>query len=459
MNPVKKNGILAKLEYLINEHNMIPDGCIVLVACSGGADSICLLHALLSLREKHNFSVAVAHFNHQLRGEESARDEAFVREFAGIHSVPIFVDTAPVAEIAQNRGQGIEETARILRYDFFEKIAEKLDGAKIATAHTADDNGETILMHLVRGSGLRGLSGIPPVRENIIRPLLSTSREEIESYLTNYNITHVEDSSNQDKKYLRNRIRHDVMPILRDINPNFLPRLEQTTSLLREENDYLDTLVRDSLSPIQIDDTSAFSVPIDSLLSLPRTLALRGIQYLSACCAPDITLELSHRQGVLQLCHSLSPSASLNLPKGLVAYRQYDKLIISQNETSRKADGLTLSLPFDGEFGAYHITISNDTYSNEHTQTPFDFWVDNALLQNTIDIRQRKTGDYIKRKNRPNASLKKLFIDEKIPLRVRDELPIFVVDDQIFAVPYLGVAEPFLPSHHASAWHILITCY
>lgn len=450
---------LVTLSTLIDTHHMIPDGCTVLVACSGGADSICLLHGLLSLQASRNFSLAVAHYNHQLRGAESARDEAFVRHFVTIHcpTVPIFVDTAPVADIAQKMGQGIEETARILRYAFFESIAQRLGNTKIATAHTADDNGETVLMHLVRGSGLRGLSGVPPVRDAIIRPLLSTTRREIEAYLSAHQIPHVEDSSNADKTYLRNRVRHDIMPILREINPNFLPRLEQTTALLREENDHLDAQVKQALCP-SATGSQGFSLPISGLLSLPRPLALRGIQQLAMCCNPDIVLTLSHRLAVLQLCNSPSPSASVNLPCHLLAHRQYDLLVITKSAPTQEPEPLTLNLPCTAIFGGYQITISPDIYTDQ-MQTPLAFWLDASAVGDSICLRSRQTGDALQRANRPNASLKKQFIDAKIPLRVRDRLPVFVAGEQIAAVALLGASKDFLPKSNASAWHILMTCH
>ena len=190
------------LNTLIETYGMIPPGSTVLCACSGGADSVYLLHRLYLLRERMGFRLAAAHYNHQLRGEESRRDEAFVRRFVAqwcgpaqvdgheLPGVPLYVGRGDVAAQAGELGRGLEETAREMRYAFLRETAAELGGALIATAHTADDNGETILLHLLRGSGLRGLTGIRPVGEGLIRPMLTTTRAQVEEYLRLYGLPH-----------------------------------------------------------------------------------------------------------------------------------------------------------------------------------------------------------------------------------------------------------------------------
>ena len=212
------------LNALIETYGMIPPGSTVLCACSGGADSVYLLHRLYLLRERMGFRLAAAHYNHQLRGEESRRDEAFVRRFVAqwcgpaqvdgheLPGVPLYVGRGDVAAQAGELGRGLEETAREMRYAFLRETAAELGGALIATAHTADDNGETILLHLLRGSGLRGLTGIRPVGEGLIRPMLTTTRAQVEEYLCLYGLPHVEDSSNRDESFSRNRLRWQVVP-------------------------------------------------------------------------------------------------------------------------------------------------------------------------------------------------------------------------------------------------------
>ena len=197
--------IREKFLALAGQYAMLPAGCRVLCACSGGADSTALLHLLCSMPR---VTVVCAHFNHRLRGAESDRDEAFVRSMCERLGVDCVCGGEDVAAAAAARGAGIEETARALRYAFLEETAVKCGCDRIATAHHAEDNAETVLMNLVRGSGLRGLCGIPPVRDGVIRPLLNATRKEILEYLAENGLSYVDDSTNELDDCARNRIRH-----------------------------------------------------------------------------------------------------------------------------------------------------------------------------------------------------------------------------------------------------------
>ena len=216
---------------LIREFRLIPPGSTVLCAVSGGADSVCLLHRLWRLRRELGFQLAAAHFDHRLRGEESAQDLEFVREFVSLccgrdrvlqadgtwtqlPPVELFTGSGDVAAQARAAGRGIEETAREMRYAFLRETARQAGAQYIATAHTANDNGETILLHLARGTGLRGLCGIAPKSGDLIRPLLTTGRGEIEDYLRFRGLPWREDPSNREDVYARNRVRHQVLPQL-----------------------------------------------------------------------------------------------------------------------------------------------------------------------------------------------------------------------------------------------------
>ena len=244
--------LLKTIENLIREQDLIPAGSTVLCAVSGGADSIAMLHILYRLRDKLRFRLAAAHYNHRLRGEESDRDQRFVEQFVqlccGVHrrgdgsvlpAVALYTGSGDVAAQARLRGTGLEETAREMRYAFLQKTAQEAGADLIATAHTANDNVETILFHLARGAGLRGLGGIPPRRGNIIRPMLTVTRPQVEDYLFLHCLPHMEDSSNTSDEYTRNRIRHQVLPVLEEIAPGFAVRLADTAALLRSDEEVL----------------------------------------------------------------------------------------------------------------------------------------------------------------------------------------------------------------------------
>jgi tRNA(Ile)-lysidine synthase len=209
--------MLDKIEAFAEKHHMFPSEGTILAAVSGGADSVCLLAALLELKDKFGFSVAAAHFDHRLRGAESDRDALFVGRLCRDLNVTLYTGSADVGGYARENGLGGEEAARRLRYDFFYETGKKSGAVRIATAHTADDNAETILFHLTRGAGLRGLGGIPPVHGHIIRPMLAVTREEVLFFLSGRSLTYVEDSSNADEKYSRNLIRRRVIPVLKQI--------------------------------------------------------------------------------------------------------------------------------------------------------------------------------------------------------------------------------------------------
>lgn len=281
------------LNTLIETYGMIPPGSTVLCACSGGADSVYLLHRLYLLRERMGFCLAAAHYNHQLRGEESRRDEAFVRRFVAqwcgparvdgheLPGVPLYVGRGDVAAQAGELGRGLEETAREMRYAFLRETAAELGGALIATAHTADDNGETILLHLLRGSGLRGLTGIRPVGEGLIRPMLTTTRAQVEEYLRLYGLPHVEDSSNRDESFSRNRLRWQVVPELEDMCPGFARRTAETAALLRTDEDYLTGLAEKAVADF-LPRAGTLRLPAAAVGDLPDALAPRAARLLLA---------------------------------------------------------------------------------------------------------------------------------------------------------------------------------
>ena len=216
--------MLNELLAMIRRYDMIRPGDRVVCALSGGADSVALLFGLYLLKDKLRIQLEAAHFNHQLRGTESDRDEAFAREFCDRYDIPIHVGTAKILP----GKKGLEAAAREARYAFFDTLP-----GKIATAHTADDNAETVLMRLVRGTGLKGLGGIHPVRGRIIRPMLLVTRQQVEDFLAEYCLSHVEDSSNATDDFLRNRIRRHIIPALREENPRLGHNLSAMALRLR----------------------------------------------------------------------------------------------------------------------------------------------------------------------------------------------------------------------------------
>lgn len=409
---------LPAFDALVAEYDMLPPGCKVLCGVSGGADSVCLLHIL---SRRGDISLAAAHFNHQLRGEESHRDEGFVRTLCREWDIPLTVGCGDVAAEARARKQGIEETARQMRYQFLSETAEKIGASRIATAHNADDNLETLLLHLTRGAGLQGLTGIPPRQGMLVRPLLGTTRKEIEAYLRLYGLPHVEDNTNIDEAYSRNRLRRRVLPILEELNPALRENSAATLRYLRSDNDLLNAQAAELLAQA-VRGPHGVSVPADLIAAAPDPLAVRAVRQLLSMTAQGSTdCTAAHLEGLVGLCRGDDPSALLHLPHGLTARRVYETLVITPRPVPPPAlEPMALR---EGE-----------------TPIPGTAWA--AVLEGPpwpgLVVRPRQTGDQLTLPNGHRRSLKKLFIDCKIPRLERQSIPVAADGDGVLAVAGLG---------------------
>lgn len=459
---------MESMEKFIAHLGLIPPGSHVLCAVSGGADSVCLLHALYHLRGRLGFTLSAAHFDHQLRGEESRRDAAFVAQFVALccgpqrlpdgsqlPAVPLFSGSGDVSAQAVRMGIGAEEAARQMRYAFLHRAARQAGAALIATAHTADDNGETILFHLARGTGLRGLGGIPPARDGVIRPLLTTTRQQVERYLAYYGLPHVEDSSNRDDSYSRNRIRHQVMPVLEGLFPNFSARLADNAALLRADEDYLTALARDQAGQAQ-QSGGRLSIPVQTLLDLPEPVAARTIRVLlgqlNGGCQDCGAV---HLHALLDLCRSPSPSARLDLPWGLTARREYGALVLARRGGPPPLEPVPLPLPGEVRAGGWQVVCQGARYTGQ-PQGPMDFYLSREAVS-SLTARPRQTGDRLTLPGRPGKTVKKWFVDEKVPRHLRDQLPVLAQGGAVAAAAGLGPDAACLPQPGEEAWHISLT--
>ena len=302
------------------KYRMLPDGSRVLCAVSGGADSIYLLHYMLSISTERRIAVFAAHYNHLLRGWESDRDADFTQNTCEKLGVPLIIGCGDVRSFAEEKHCGLEEAARILRYHFLEETADTLRCERIATAHNADDNAETILMNLCRGSGTLGLSGIPPRRGRVIRPLLLTSRSEIEAYLSERQIPYIMDSTNKDDSYTRNRFRRFLKDFLIQENPSFLQAAARTAELLREDNNYLEMQANIFLQ----EHFDGVSIPGDALSKTEPAVATRVVRKL---CGGNLSMERTY--AVLRFASGMEPGV-LELP-GRKLVRKHGRLYFPDN--------------------------------------------------------------------------------------------------------------------------------
>ena len=310
---------LAKARDFCREKDMLPPaGGVMLCAVSGGRDSMALLSFLEQLAAEKGFILHAAHYNHMLR-PTADRDEDFVRLWCADRHIPLACGTCDVRAWAREQGASLEDAARTLRYRFLEETADRVGAQRIATAHHVQDNAETVLLHLLRGTGLRGLGGIAPVRGRVVRPFLETDRRDIDAYVEENNIPYVEDESNADITFARNRLRIEVMPLLEKLAPGSTARIAGAAAILREEENHLAQESAGLLPPAEEDK---ISLPVNTLMS--RDLAIRRRLVRSMAQQLGVGLTAAQTDAVL----ALGSGGFLDLPDGLQAYRQAHRLTL-----------------------------------------------------------------------------------------------------------------------------------
>ena len=396
--------MLNKLKAFMGDYR----GQRVVCAVSGGADSMALLWGMYLLKDSLELDISAAHFNHRLRGEESDRDETFVREFCEGYGIAFISGSTQVVPGAK----GLEAAAREARYAFLRSLP-----GKIATAHTADDNAETILMHLVRGTGLKGLGGITPVNGELIRPMLRITRCEVLAFLQEYSIPYVEDSSNGGDDFLRNRLRHHVMPLLKQENPSLAQNLTAMALRLRQDEQAL-----------AAEAERQYTEDVDSLRLMEPAIRSRVLNKLLLQ-AGVREPEAEHIAAMEKLVFSQKPSARAAFPNGVTVERNYHILRSFREEIPLLEQEIIC--PGVYELPGIKLTVSHNQ-TDERTVESFAFTPKGKML-----LRSRVSGDTI-RLSGGTKPLKKLFIDKKIPASKRDKIPVLADDGGVLAVIGIG---------------------
>ena len=417
--------------------DMLPRGSGVLCAVSGGADSMCLLHLLWSKREELGVRVCAAHFEHGMRGEESLRDCAFVEDFCRERGIPCLTEHGDVGAYAAQKRLGLEEAARELRYAFLERAADALGCERIATAHTADDNAETLLLHLARGSGAKGLGGIPPVRGRIVRPLLQATRAEVEAYLAANGLSYVEDSSNASDDFSRNLLRHRAIPVLRELNPAFAEAASRTAALLREDEDCLQGMAEEFLG--QAYDGRSLSAA--ALAALHPAVASRALRAL----CPQ-SLERKHVAAALAFAAG-EGLGRLDLP-GLRLRREQGRLYFVPDEAEALPPrairpGTVTELP---ELGL-RVRAEEGVFSGEEINNSFKIYcLKYEMICGDIVCTSRRPGDRLAPAGRGvTKSLKSLFLEAGMTQSERDRTPVFRDGEGVLAVCGFPMAQRCVP--------------
>ena len=427
----------------ISELSGLPKDAPILVAFSGGADSSALLHLLVRDAKSTGAKIYAAHVNHGIRGEEADRDEEFCRKTADALGVPLFVLHADVPSEAKRTGESIETVARRIRYEYFDQLMLAHDLPLLATAHNANDNLETMLFHLVRGSGLSGLCGIPISRlcdrGCIVRPMLGIAKEDILAYCAANKIAFVNDSTNVDTEYTRNRIRSEVIPALTAIHPSAVSNAARLAENLRA-----DALCLDSMANLFCEEMRReYAIECEKIIGAPSAVTHRALMKLYREISEGAVLEYAHLTAMCRLAARAVPHSSVTLPHGICAVIEDGWLILQKAQEISPCEPYEVPLTQKKTFLSQtncEIVIEPSQSAKNIYKTSIQMSLNSATIKGQLYVRNRREGDRILLSGM-HKSLKKLFCEKKIPPLLRARIPILCDDNGILAVPTIGIRD------------------
>jgi tRNA(Ile)-lysidine synthase len=428
--------ILGKVRGTVFRYDMIRRGDRVIVALSGGPDSVCLLDILYEIKCELEIQLVVAHFDHGLRPEVDEVETQFTKSLAASLNLPFETEKAGI--YLQKEGGSLEERARLARYRFLEQIKEKHTAQRIAIGHNLNDQAETVLMRLLRGSGPSGLSGIPPRRdERIIRPLIEISRGEIENYLEGRNLKYLMDASNLDAHYLRNRVRLELIPELKRYQPRIVEILGQMSHIMRSDDARLATeaesWVKQEAGREEGEETR---IPILTFTMLPEALKSRVLRYVLKETAGSLRrIGSRHINAILQLASGDKPQARVNLPKGVVVKRVYNELVFTSYKDAGVEDFCyTIGGPGRFQLEAIGCSVLIEERKTVNLSTleasPRTAFLNADRLAYPLLIRNFRPGDrFVPLGMTGHRKIKDFFIDMKIPSETRRRIPLLIYRD------------------------------
>ncbi|MCR4435151.1 MAG: tRNA lysidine(34) synthetase TilS [Clostridiales bacterium] len=430
----------------IRKYKLIEDGERVVVGISGGPDSVCLLHILKELAHELNIELFAVHINHMLRGKESDGDEKYVVELCKKLGVPLFVKSVDIRRMSREKGISPEEAGREARYAQFSRCAEEVGGAKIAVAHNKNDQVETVLMRIIRGTGPDGLAGMDFKRGRIIRPLLGTERADIEKYCFDHSLEPRTDSSNLESLYTRNKVRLELIPYIKglfDVNIN--DNIYKLSFLMRDDIDFVEDFA------IKSYNQCILKCKKDEILLDPEKLkkdhpsiTRRVLRYAVKNLKGNLKgIEYVHIDSILKLISENRTGAEVHLPCSLRASLTYGALsiYISKNEGEKLRFKKDISIPGRTEVEALGSLLEAEVVEKScgqfgggqgSSQNSMIQFFDYEMLKSGINIRNRRDGDIFKPyRSNGTKKLKKFFIDSKVPRSLRDKIPLIAVDNEV----------------------------
>ena len=435
----------------MREHQMLTPGDRVVAGISGGADSVCLLFVLSAWKEQYGLELAAAHINHGIR-EDAGEDARFVEALCRQLCIPFYLKETDVHKLAEEQKCSEEEAGRNFRYQTFEEVAQEFSAEKIAVAHNLNDRSETMLFHLFRGSGIKGLAGIPPVRGKIIRPLLCVEREEIETYLAGKGQKFCQDSTNGEDVYTRNRIRHHILPYVeREIVSGCVRHMGQTAALLAETEDYLSLQTEDAVRACVDRHENGYCLDREVFLTYHPAIRRRVLFELVKKLSPgqkDISkihveelLELFQREG----------NGQIHLPFGICGRRIYGKVCLEQGVFPEKKPDLS-----EIKMELQVFPISDLPQNNENSlifpQNQYTKWFDYDKMKKSPELRTRSGGDYLTIRDQKgelhHKKLKEYMVTEKIPQDQRDRIPVLAEDSHVIWLVGYRISEYYKVSEN-----------
>lgn len=466
---MSENTVLKQVSETIRIKSLFNRGDRVIVGLSGGADSVCLLHVLLSLSTRFDLTIFAIHINHMLRGPESDQDEEYVTELCEKLGVKLLVKQANIKETADQKGLSIEEAGREARYELFDIAANEVNASRIAVAHNKNDQAETLLMRMIRGTGLEGLKGIEHKRGSIVRPLLDVSRKEIEAYCEQYDLKPRTDSSNLESIYTRNRIRLDLIPGINKLfNTDITETFYRMANLLKEDNEYIEEnaviiynqcILNQKVKEIRLD--------ISKILSCHTAISKRIIRMAVKHVKGNTKgIESIHIDKVLEAICGGKTGVKLHLPCGVRIKVSYNELIVTSGTTEEEPvffeksvniPGVTtvpeLNLRIEAELVRYDDVETARLNEKSFIQI-FDF----DKLSKGINIRNRRNGDVFKPlKSNGTKKLKEYFIDNKFPRDLRNELPMIAYEKEIVWIVGYKISDKFTVTENTKSV-LKLTC-
>jgi len=428
----------------IKDKNLIDKGDTIIVGLSGGPDSVCLLHVLKSIEESMNIMIVAVHVNHMLRGQDSFEDEEYVKNLCKKLNIKLKIEQIDLQNIAKKKKLSIEEAGRDERYRIFEKTAKDLNANKIAVAHNKNDQAETILMNIIRGAGLSGLKGMDIKRGKIIRPLLHIDRLEIEEYCNKYKLEPRTDKTNLESIYTRNKIRLDLIPYINEqFNIDIISKLTKMSEIIKNENDFIEyyteklynkALVKKSDGQIVLNIKIFNSYHKGAKGRILRKAIKETIGFIKG-------IESVHIDDIIKLALDGRVGAMIHLPHKIRVEKSYQILKVYQFKTFPQVNLYKIKLNIPGDTliqeesfilrGNIIDDVNLDQYEKNQKTSKVQYF-DYDKLRGGINIRKRESGDLIKPINSNGTKkLKKYFIDEKVPIDIREKIPLVAKDKEI----------------------------